>query len=427
MFLLNQHNPHILRPVGRRGDRGRVPMRIALFSEAYLPMVNGVAVAVATLRQELERLGHEVCVFAPMYPGHTDNATGIVRCPSLSLPTNPRYPIGFPFVFPHVWRAVRKFQPDVIHSHSLFGMGRVAARMARRLDLPLIFTYHTLIEAYTHYIPFPQPVVRWMARRESRRFSNRADLVVAPGHAACEALFSYGVRSPIEVIPTGIDLSLAEKHAEPLQKCWGIPEGAPVVAFTGRIAREKNIELLIEAFAIVAQRIPDAHLVMIGSGPWQDQMLRMAERSGLGDRTHVTGFLARETVFDILKQCCIFAFPSITDTQGIAVLEAMSCGLPAIAARSAAIEGVLRHMSEGLVVEPKADAFGNALACLLSDASERERMGTAARMRAREFSAATCAERVVAAYTRVQTLRQTAAKARQEVNRRGRNGGEQRA
>jgi len=376
-------------------------MRIALFSECYSPIVNGVVVAVSTLRQELLRLGHEVCLFAPAYPGHEDTDTNVFRLPSLSLPTNPRYPLGIP-IFPRRLRGfLQEFAPEVIHTHSLFGMGRAAARTARRLGLPLVFTYHTLLEDYSHYIPLPQILVRWLARRVSRRFADGADFVIAPGPAALQALRSYGVKTPIEVIPTGADLSLAEESfSAPIRQRWVIPEGAPVIAFAGRIAREKNLGLLLNAFSRLLQRIPSAHLLFIGGGPWESEISRLIRQLGLEQAAHFSGFLPRREVFHALSHCQIFAFPSLTDTQGIVVLEAMACGLPAVAARSGAVAEILRDGEEGLVVEPTIEAFAGALLRLLENPTEREAMGQKAKKRAGEFSSANCARRMVEVYRR---------------------------
>ncbi len=376
-------------------------MRIALFSECYYPVVNGVVVAVATLRQELLRLGHEVYLFAPAYPGQKDTEPYLFRFPSISLPTNPRYPLGIPCFPRSLRRRLQAFAPEVIHSHSLFGMGWAAARTSRRLKIPLILTYHTLLEAYSHYIPLPQPLVRRLARGLSRRFAERADSVIAPGPAALQALRSYGVKTPIEVIPTGADLSLAEEGTRPADLSrWGIPAGPPVIAFAGRIAKEKNLELLVDAFRLVLQEVPNAQVLFIGGGPWQKGIAQFAEERGLSESVHFTGMLPRQEVFHALSHAQIFAFPSLTDTQGIVVLEAMACGLPAVAVESGAVAEILRNKTEGLVVDPRPEPFAQALLTLLQDEPTRREMGQKARQRAQEFSSANCARRVVALYRR---------------------------
>ncbi|NIM04788.1 MAG: glycosyltransferase [Armatimonadetes bacterium] len=376
-------------------------MRIALFSECYSPIVNGVVVAVSTLRQELLRLGHQVYLFAPRYPGYQETEPNIFRFPSISLPTNPRYPLGIPLFSRDLSTHLRDFAPEVVHSHSLFGMGRAAKKAAHRQQARLVFTYHTLLEDYSHYVPLPQPLVRWLARRVSRSFADRADFIIAPGPAAQQALRSYGVVNPVEIIPTGADLSLAEESfSSPIRQRWGIPEEAPLVAFAGRIAKEKNLELLLTAFKEILSRLPAAHLLLIGGGPWEDEIQRLASRLNLSKAVHISGFLPRREVFHALKHAQLFAFPSLTDTQGIVVIEAMACGLPVVATESGAVAEILRNGEEGLVVEATAERFAQALSRVLQDTKERREMGEKARQRAQQFSSARCAEQVLEVYRR---------------------------
>lgn len=377
-------------------------MRIALFSECYSPIVNGVVIAVATLRRELQNSGHEVCLFAPKYPGHKDDESGIYRFPSISFPTNPRYPLGIPLFPRRLRRLLREFAPEVIHSHSLFGMGRAAKKAARLRRVPLVFTYHTLLEDYSHYVPLPQPLVRWLARKASRRFADSADFVIAPGPAALRVLRSYGVTAPIQVIPTGADLSLLkESFSSPIRQRWGIPEEAPLIAFAGRIAKEKNLELLVKALSQLLGPVPSAHLLLIGGGPWEGEIHRLAERLNLSNRVHISGFLPRREVLHALSHSQVFAFPSLTDTQGIVVVEAMACGLPVVAAESGAVAEILRRGEEGLIAEATPEGFSEALLRLLKNPQERLEMGRKAKIRAEEFSSANCVRRMLEIYQKV--------------------------
>jgi len=377
-------------------------MKIAIFAECYSPIINGVVVAVSTLCRELLRLGHEIRLFVPRYPGYRDSELFVFRLPSISFPTNPRYPLGLPYVPGRIWRVIEEFSPNIVHSHSLFGMGRAAAKVAARRQIPLIFTYHTLIEAYSHYIPFPQPLVRATARRISRQYADRADQIIAPGPAAEQALRRYGVKTPISIIPTGADLSLlAQPVSSAVRSRWGIPSDAPLISFAGRIAKEKNLELLLAAFAQVRQEIPTAQLIFAGGGPWQGQINTKIREMQLTESARVTGFLSREEVFQVLKQSRLFAFPSLTDTQGIVVIEGMSCGLPVVAARSGAVEEILREGKEGLLVEPQVEPFASALIQLLKDEPRCKIMGETAAGRAQEFSAPHSVRQMVALYEKV--------------------------
>ena len=373
-------------------------MRIALFSECYRPIVNGVVVSVSTFATELQKLGHEVHIVAPAYPGHGQEPN-VHRIPSICPPSNPRYPLAIPYTSHRLKRLFRESPPDIIHAQHPFSCGREGRRWARRLGCPFVFTYHTLIHAYAHYVPLPNVLVRAAAVRISRSFSNSADWVVVPTRSVERLLRSYGVRSPIEVIPTGIDLALIEETTRvPRRAELGISLGVALIAYSGRIAKEKNLETAIQALAIASDRGADAHLVLVGGGPWEDDCRREAERNGVSERLHITGYVEREVVFDWLAEADVFCFPSLTDTQGVAVLEAMALGCSPVAVSSGAIEDVIRDGVDGFIVEPTAEALADKLTTVLEDADLRQRLAGQARARAEEFSAARMAERLVGVY-----------------------------
>jgi len=377
-------------------------MRIALFTECYHPIVNGVVVSVETFARELQKQGHEVHICAPCYPGYRDSDRNVHRLPSISLPTRPRYPLAVPFGGCLVWRIFEASPPDIIHAQHPFVTGREARRLARRLKRPLILTYHTLIRAYAHYIPLPRPLVQAMAVWVSREFSNSTDCVVVPTQSVADLLRSYGVRRPIEVIPTGIDLGLIDgDERQPFRARFGIPEGVPIVAYSGRIAREKNLDLLIRAFSILAPRHPEAHLLMIGGGPWYSYCRRLADSLRIEDRVHFTGYLPRARVFDCLAGSDVFAFPSLTDTQGVSVLEAMALGCPPVAVRSGAVADVIRDGVDGLLSEPTADALAGSVSSLLDSQDSRRKLAGRARARAEEFSAGRMAGKLIRLYARL--------------------------
>ena len=374
-------------------------MKIAVFTECYRPIVNGVVVSVQTFTQELTKQGHDVHIYAPAYPGYRDSEPRVHRLPSVSPPTRPRYPLAVPFSSLLLRRAFAARPPDIIHAQHPFITGREARRIARWLDRPLVFTYHTLIRAYAHYVPLPRVLVQAMAVRVSRDFPNSADCVVVPTRAVAEVLRSYGVRRPIEVIPTGIDLDLIDGSPRAsVRPLYGIPEGVPVVAFAGRIAREKSVDSLIRALGLLSRRLPEAHLLFVGGGPWYAPCRDLAASLGLAERVHFTGYLSRLQVFDCLAASQAFAFPSLTDTQGVAVLEAMALKCPPVVVRSGAVADVVEDGVNGLVVEPTDEALAEGLAAMLESADLRHRVAGQARQRAEEFSSGRMTARLVRVY-----------------------------
>ncbi len=374
-------------------------MRIALFTECYHPIVNGVVVSVETFAGELVRQGHDVDIYAPAYPGHRDAEPNVHRLPSLSPPIRPRYPIALPYSASLLGRVFAARPPDIVHAQHPFATGREGRRLARRLQRPLVFTYHTLIRAYAHYVPLPRPLVQRAAVWLSREFSNSADYVVVPTQAIEGLLREYGVLRPIEVIPTGIDVALIrDTERRPARAKYGIPAGVPVIAYSGRIAREKSLDVLLETFAHLAGREREAHLLLIGGGPWYEPCRRLADSLGVGTRVHFTGYVERAQVFDCLAESDVFAFASLTDTQGVAVLEAMALGCPAVVVRSGAVADVVRDGVDGLIVDPTAEALADGLGRVLASPELRRRLAGQARARAEEFSSARMASRLARVY-----------------------------
>ncbi|MBN1461149.1 MAG: glycosyltransferase [Armatimonadetes bacterium] len=377
-------------------------MRIALFSECYRPIVNGVVVSVSTFAGELQKLGHEVHIIAPAYPGYQDEAPNVHRLPSICLPTTPRYPLAVPYTGGRLRPVFEQHLPDIIHAQHPFTTGREGRRWARRLKRPLVFTYHTLIRQYAHYIPLPQPLVRAAAVRVSRGFSNSADHVVVPTESVGRLLRSYGVDRPITAIPTGVDLDLIHRRPGlPRRESRGIPKDVPLIAYSGRIALEKNLELLVRAVGSLARSGSEVHAVLIGGGPWEEECRRLAAAEGISDRVHMTGFLAREDLFDWLAEADLFCFTSLTDTQGVAVLEAMALGCPPVAVRSGAVEDVIRDGVDGVLVDAELEALSHSLGTLLGDTARRQELAGQARERAEEFTASRMAQKLTRVYEQV--------------------------
>jgi 1,2-diacylglycerol 3-alpha-glucosyltransferase len=374
-------------------------MRVALFTECYHPIVNGVVVSVSIFARELAKQGHDVHIYAPAYSGHRDVEPNVHRLYSLPSPRSLHYPLAIPFGTTFVDRTFTDHPPDLLHANHPFLTGREARRLARRLGRPLVFTYHTIIRDYAHYVPLPRALVRRLAVSVSRRFSNSADCVVVPTQAVCDLLRSYGVTQRIEVIPTGIDLD--QLHAGPRRPArarFGVPEEAPLVCYSGRLAREKNLGTLFRAFQGVRAAFTDAHLLLVGGGPGEAECRAMLGSLGLEDRVHITGYVSRAEVFDCLADSDVFAFPSLTDTQGLVVLEAMALGRPCVALRSGAVEGIVRHDVDGLLVDPTPEAFAAGIGRLLESEDLRGKLAGQARQRAEEFSAGKMAARLSEVY-----------------------------
>src|SRR5919108_5055778 len=193
------------RRTSRSTTRPDAAMRVALFTNNYVPFCGGVTISVETLRRGLEARGHEAWVFAPRFPGAVDDPPRVRRYPSIPAATYPEFPLAIPFAR-GITAEARALGVDVFHAHHPFLLGPAAARLARRLGRPLVFTYHTRYDKYAHYVPLSRAVVERAAIALSARFARRADVVIAPSARVREDLRRQGVRVPVAVVPTGVDL-----------------------------------------------------------------------------------------------------------------------------------------------------------------------------------------------------------------------------
>src|SRR5690554_1676190 len=222
-------------------------MKIAFFSDSYRPYLSGVVKSIELFKDKMEELGHEVYIFAPDYP-EVVRQEHIYRFKSIPAPTNSDFRLALP-VSTKLTMKLRELQPDLIHTHSPFMMGLLARIEARKLDIPLVFTYHTLYDKYAHYAPLGKELARKLAVKYTRDFCKSCDLVVAPSEYVKKRLNSYKTGVPVISIPTGIDLSpylLHKNKKEDIRKKYCIEPEERMLLFVGRLGLEKNLYFLLK-------------------------------------------------------------------------------------------------------------------------------------------------------------------------------------
>jgi glycosyltransferase involved in cell wall biosynthesis len=373
-------------------------MRLGYFADSYRPYVSGVVQSIETFSRELRKRGHFIEVFAPNYPKRNDpDDPGVYRYPSFNTPFYPEFYIGMPLSWGDR-KFVRGLHLDLIHVHSPFILGHMGASMARRLGLPLVFTYHTLYDQYVHYFPFARSLSQKAMVFLARKFCNRCDLVVTPTWVIEKLLRSYGVTVPIISIPTGIDTRLFEEGDRNfLRNRWGIAPEEKILLFVGRLSKEKNLDSLFRVFSRVLQDCPDVTLVLAGSGPDEENLRQLALDMGIAGKLVFTGRLSHEEVAGAYKSADIFTFPSVTETQGLVLAEAMAGGL-AVVARAAF--GSLAIVSDGVTgyLCDTEEVFAERVGELLQNQALRRSMGEAAIARAQRLTAEKMAIRLERAY-----------------------------
>lgn len=359
-------------------------MRIAVFTESYEPVINGVSVFVATLRDGLKSCGHEVLVFAPKFTGHKDTSK-VHRFPSSVSRFAPGYPIPIPFS-PKIRDAFDEFRPDVVHTQTPFILGTVGLRWARRFDIPVVSTNHTLYTEYTHYVPVvPQMMTKTAVIQRMKWYYSQCNAVVVPSSPVESVLREYGVETPIEIIKTGVEVS-KEDHRERIRHQFGIDEKAFVLLYVGRVAKEKNLSLLLRTFKNVRRKFANAVLMIVGSGPDEDECRSEAWGLGIEDGVIFTGMQSHDEVIRMYGAADAFVFPSVTETQGLSVCEAIRAGLPCIAVRAAATPEVVSDEVDGLLTENTVESFADGIIQMIANPVLRKQLSDGAIKNAERFS-----------------------------------------
>ena len=384
-------------------------LQVGLFTESYAPVVNGVSTSVKTLSQELEGLGHSPVVVAPHFKGYDDiPGVPVVRLPSWRTVWNPQNPFAYPPL--PFWTPAPLREPgcrfDVVHTQQPFGMGLHGKATARRLQVPLVSTFHTLYTEYAHYFPVvPSPIAhRWLVG-VLRGYYTACDAVIVPSREAGRRLEAIGVPSNLlHAVPTGVDAAApVSPHAiAEVRSTYAIAPDAPILLFVGRLAREKNLELLFASFADILQTGKFATppvLLLAGSGPWREACETLARQTGVSEQVRFAGFVSRQNLPALYSAATVFAFPSPTETQGVVLSEAQSYGLPCVVVEGGGASEFVRDGVDALVVPPNKKAFTRALMDLLSNEPKRAAFAQAARNSDLRPTPAGMAQKILSVYT----------------------------
>ncbi len=354
-------------------------MRIALFSEVYWPMVSGVGVTLLRLTDALHARGHQVRVYSATYalpPGAADRPE-VHRSPSVPFFLYPDVQWAFPRLR-EVVEDLESFAPDVVHVATEFSLGIAGVKAARQLGLPIIASAHTDYDQYAARYGVP-----WALRagwHYLRWFYGQAHRVLCPSRIYEAAVHRHGV-THTGIWSRGVDPAVFSPRfrSEAFRAAVGAGPDDLVVTYIGRIAREKNLGLLLEAWESLARERGGAQLVLVGRGPLEDD-IRRREIPGV----HVTGLLLHDALSTAYASADIFAFPSRTETFGNSLLEAMGSGLPALAAAAGGVLEFAEHDRNAWLVEPDSTAsIREGLSRLLGDPGLRRRLAGGALVTAR--------------------------------------------
>lgn len=380
-------------------------MRILMLSDVYHPRVNGVSTSISTFRRFLKAAGHHVTLIAPRYPGDTSLDTDTLRVPGYYLPGDPEDRLLLPGRILKLKPQLEAMHFDVVHVHTPFAAHRAGVRLASALGIPVVETYHTYFEAYFHhYIPFlPQRLLELIARRLTRSQADAVDRLIVPSTALQKVMRDYGVRTAIEVLPTGLDLE-EFSPGNRLRFCQrhGLDPKRPMLVYVGRVAFEKNIDLLLQVVVRLRLRHPDVLLIIAGEGPALTHLKRSCRELGIAGNVHFVGYLKRgEDLWDCYAAGRAFVFASTTETQGLVLLEAMALGVPVVGVPVLGARDVLIEGEGALTAPAEVGPFTAAVQRLLEDESLHRELSERARAYAARWSNVVMCERLIGVYQAV--------------------------
>lgn len=384
-------------------------MNVGFFSETYSPDINGVITSINIFRDELERAGHNVYIFAPGtelfgQPNKRRRERHVYRFNSFQYPAYKSIRVAIPFNW-SIQRQIPKLKLDVVHSHTPFSMGLFASAVARQQKLPHVHTYHTLYPEYAKFY-FPG-FKKWNAKaaeKLSAVFCNATTEVIAPSSGIKENLLTYGIEKPVTVLPTGIDRLFFErpKTKTDIRKKYGIPKDTPLLITVARLGKEKSIDFLLKEFKQLLKLRPDVRYMIVGDGPARLELETLARELGVIERVIFTGLIRDRTdVVAAYRTADVFIFASKTDTQCLTLLEAAATGLPLVARYDKPLETALTHERNGYFVrEDIPEKFAWKVHRLLEDKPLASMMGTESVVIARGQSAESRAKELIQLYER---------------------------
>lgn len=376
-------------------------MRIGMMVDTYKPYVSGVTNYIDLHKRTLERLGHEVYVFTFGDEDYQDNEPRILRSPGLPLADT-----GFYLSLRYKSQHKKLLQTmDVVHVHHPFLSGRLALNYCRPERIPIVFTNHSRYDLLAHaYLPLmPDEVSHSLLQAYLPDFCEAVDLVISPSEGMARILRELDVTSHIEVIPNGVDLAKFHQAVPFPRVTFGFTDQDILLVYVGRIAPEKNVDFLLQAFAGLAQLIPNLYLLIVGGGKkqFEEELQEHIAQLGIANRVRNTGMTAYDDIPSYLAMCDIFVTTSVSESFGMSTVEAMGAGLPVLGIHSPGTSDIVEEGKTGFLSTEDVAAFTAKLTYLCLHPELRKKMGQAAYEASKQYDIERTAQLLLKHYTRL--------------------------
>ena len=387
-------------------------MKIAICSDTYYPMTNGVAVFTTNLAKGLRRRGHDVIVISPSFTGkkhrYTDKETGVTNI-FLSSKRFPLYPdqihkipekkqilgVKMPrlayknglWLSTHPYREIKKalnsFQPDIIHLQTAGTIGLGVISYVKKTGTPLVSTGHSYPDNFTSQFKLLKLIKRpvdSVVRYYLNSFLKNAEYATMPTEIAIDELLPENrkhFKVPVEALSNGVDLSLFKPGKVPkaIYEKYHLEPSRPRALYIGRVDPEKSIGTVLDAFSQVVQKIPTAELVIIGDGADKSRLEKVASSLNLSGNVRFLGRVLPPELYELYRTGQVFATASETETQGIVLIEAAATGLPLVAVDAGAVKEICQNHKNGFLCQPgDSSAIAKSLIKILSDPALQQKM-----------------------------------------------------
>jgi glycosyltransferase involved in cell wall biosynthesis len=409
--------------------------------------------SVETLRKEFESLGHEVFIFAPNYSDYQDtnkkacpienfsekNIRRVFRYPSLDINIKFRLPLGIPYSC-KMDKILESLELDIIHSHHPNLLGTAALKWAKKKNIPLVFTWHTLYDQYTNFVPFlpARFSANWIIKK-AVKYANQADVVIVPTESVMPIIQNWGVEGKIIPVATGvIEAEFSDANRNEIRGKYDIKENEILLLLVSRLTAEKNIKFLFDAVIEVlkenenihpvksptsrgAEQFNRAKFMLVGDGYLVPELKEKAKKENLENKIIFTGIIERANLKNYYAAGDIFVYASKSETQGMIITEAMYMGLPIVAVKATGIESLVENNVNGILTSENSpseiasstlsakadisrgkDEFISAVKKLIETKDLQEKMSLeSARIAREKYTSKICAAKMLEVYKEV--------------------------
>ncbi|MFC1616848.1 glycosyltransferase [Candidatus Margulisiibacteriota bacterium] len=373
-------------------------MRIGIFTDTFTPTRDGVVTSILNYKAELEKHGHEIIVFCPEVKDFKDRDKNEIRFFNVRFPNYKEYSIVFPFAKKFKLAQIKDLKLDIIHIQSFFGMGILGAYLSKKYNIPAIYTYHTFYDLYLHYLPGKPILYRKLIKLYTKRYCNKFSLIIAPSKIIKNYLLEYGVKTKIEVLPSGLKINELKVTDKSIREKWGIPSNNLLFCSAGRLGKEKSFDLLIKSLAIFKKKEPNFRLLLMGDGPEKKALLKLSKKLDLEKNIIFAGYVSHQSVLNVMAASDLFLFTSHSETQGLVVIEAFAMGTPVVAVNALGVGEILEETKAGVLTKVCPEDFAAKTWQIISNQKLLKEKSVLAKQKAQSYTIEYLTQKLISHY-----------------------------